>query len=97
MLIYVFIKHKTEYTTMSTIEPDKEDTVTVGVGGDNVTNDDRLMKALLSWSVNEQKEYLKGKKLPYSGNKSVLAKRISSTLEKEDAIKIVKEMTLLAI
>ena len=75
---------------MSTIEPDKEDTVTVGVGADNVTNDDHLMKALLSWSVKRQKEYLKGKKLPYSGNKSVLAKRISSTLEKEDAIEIVK-------
>ena len=83
MSIYVFIKHKTnKYTTMNTIEPDKEATVTVGVGADNVTNNDHLMKALLSWSVNRQKEYLKGKKLAYSGNKSVLAKRISSTLEK---------------
>ena len=91
MSIYVFIKHKTKYTTMNTIEPDKEATVTVGVGADNVTNNDHLMKALLSWSVNRQKEYLKGEKLAYSGNKSVLAKRISSTLEKESAIEIVKE------
>ena len=76
---------------MSTIQPDKDDTVTVAVVEENVTIEDRLMKALLSWSVNRQKEYLKGKKLPYSGNKSVLAKRISLSLEKEDAIEKVKE------
>ena len=76
---------------MSTIEPDKEDTFTVGVGEENETIDDHLMKALLSWSVNRQKEHLKGKELPCSGNKTVLAKRISSSLEKEDANEIVKE------
>ena len=45
---------------MSTIQPDKDDTVTVAVVEENVTIEDRLMKALLSWSVNRQKEYLKG-------------------------------------
>ena len=76
---------------MSTIEPGNGDTCTVDVGGENETINDHIMKALLSWSVNRLKEHLKGNKLPYSGNKTVLAKRISSSLEKEDAIEIVKE------
>ena len=76
---------------MSTIEPDQNNTVAIGVEEENVIIDNNLMKALSSWSVNRQKQYLKENKLPYSGNKSVLAKRISLNIEKEGAIEIVKE------
>ena len=81
---------------MNILELDKDDADRVNVGEESENEEeendkDRLMKALLSWSANRQKEYLKGKKLPHSGNKAMLAKRISLSLQKECAIDIVKE------
>ena len=79
---------------MNILQSDKDNADRVNVGEENggeENDEDCLMKALLSWSANRQKEYLKGKKLPHSDNKAVLAKQISLSLEKECAIDIVKE------